>query len=573
MSHSGGYDRGPPNDQHVNMTTNTNHGHDRGSRGGFGAREGNGRFDDKSINNQSNDRESTPTVSGSNFRKRRYLKDATVKIHDIDNVQIGAMAVISTAEDICGKNTVLAVVPDKDLKNSYEITMDGIQNAWKLTNGFKIGEKEYECTLAASASVIVSFMYIPAYIEDEDLLRKLREKNIEILSPVYRKTYQLTQVANGTRCVRVKFPPGIRSLAWSMAFETSYGRRYFKVVHDNQIKVCSGCYSPGHIYRECPEFRCLGCGEQGHGKRDCKASMCGRCRLLPLLCKCEKNRERRNDNMDNDKDDLPETQTQTVSEGRSSDVDRCEKEKNSECRNDNMENDEKDPRDTHTQTVFEGRSSDAGRGERAENLDDEIDDNDEMGETENEEDDKTEESEEDMFSCNDCKPNKCNCVCGYCQKWMRECICDELHARRAFKRKMEHTIEEQGIQNEVQTDNINETDGTTGVVVESGTGGVDVESDTRGVGVAIDELVTEPSTYHDTKDEDTNGSVDMDRSDGGTNDEVTPVCDKGITNGSENEVDSEESVNCKKKRKKSKKNNKNKNKEGKSRSRSPHRKN
>jgi len=42
------------------------------------------------------------------------------------------------------------------------------------------------------------------------------------------------------------------------------------VIHDRQVKVCRMCIQPGHILRECPDFKCRKCGTQGHYARECE---------------------------------------------------------------------------------------------------------------------------------------------------------------------------------------------------------------------------------------------------------------------------------------------------------------
>ncbi|KAK2814282.1 hypothetical protein Q5P01_000645 [Channa striata] len=44
---------------------------------------------------------------------------------------------------------------------------------------------------------------------------------------------------------------------------TATGAEYFRVVHNNQIKVCRICLQLGHVVRDCPEFTCFKCDKQG----------------------------------------------------------------------------------------------------------------------------------------------------------------------------------------------------------------------------------------------------------------------------------------------------------------------
>ncbi|VDI45707.1 Hypothetical predicted protein [Mytilus galloprovincialis] len=239
--------------------------------------------------------ERTKDVSGGQKKSLRYVhrldrhykKECTLHVHDIPNTSFNAETVIETVEKICGENTVLAVVP-VDNNNGYEITTDSEESAWQLTNGLKIDNENFECTLQFNQIVVVSFIYLPAYIEDQDIIDALEIRNCEIKSSVFRHVHPKTQVADGTRYVHVKFPPTLVSLPWSMKFKTVSGDRYFRVMHDKQKSLCNKCGSPYHKYRKCPQLVCDGCDEQGHKMRECKAPKCETCRSLPSKCWCGK---------------------------------------------------------------------------------------------------------------------------------------------------------------------------------------------------------------------------------------------------------------------------------------------
>lgn len=219
-------------------------------------------------------------------QRRSYKKECTVRVHDIPNRVFTAGLVIEAAERICGQNTVLAVVPSEDQK-SYDVTTDTEENALKLTNGLEIGVKKFGVTFQFNDEIIVSILHLPAYIEDSEILEKLKSRGCEIKSEVYRHVHAQTQVADGTRYVRVKFPPGMISLSWSIRFETGHGPKYFRLVHNNQRALCNKCQSPFHKYRQCPNLICDGCDEQGHKIRECTAERCSRCKNLPMKCWCD----------------------------------------------------------------------------------------------------------------------------------------------------------------------------------------------------------------------------------------------------------------------------------------------
>lgn len=216
---------------------------------------------------------------------KQYSKECTVRINYILTDSVKAISVVKAVEEITGLNSVLAVVKDSD---SYSVTLDSKENTMKLLHGIEINGRDYDCSLVFSSNTVVSFMYIPAFIEDDVIIDKLNEKGIKVVSPVYRRVIPGTQVADGTRFMKCVFPPNVVALPWTMPFKVGKDTKYYKCVHNNQTKVCSGCLSPEHIHRECPYLVCNGCGVQGHVERRCKANKCGHCHELPLKCKCSR---------------------------------------------------------------------------------------------------------------------------------------------------------------------------------------------------------------------------------------------------------------------------------------------
>ncbi|XP_060065449.1 uncharacterized protein LOC132545779 [Ylistrum balloti] len=65
-----------------------------------------------------------------------------------------------------------------------------------------------------------------------------------------------------------------------------FGKEYHRVIHDNQLKVCSLCYSDQHLFKDCPQFVCFTCGGQGHFRKTCKTQPCTRCGEVRYACDC-----------------------------------------------------------------------------------------------------------------------------------------------------------------------------------------------------------------------------------------------------------------------------------------------
>lgn len=110
---------------------------------------------------------------------------------------------------------------------------------------------------------------MPPYISDAEIRQKLSTWGVKAISPIKRRKWPGTDVADGTRFCKVQFTELVQSLPYSTKFETLDGGEYFRVIHDRQVKVCRLCIQPGHIVRECPDFTCYKCKRQGHYAREC----------------------------------------------------------------------------------------------------------------------------------------------------------------------------------------------------------------------------------------------------------------------------------------------------------------
>lgn len=214
--------------------------------------------------------------------KRHYLKDNTVVVNVLDNNKVKASKLIDAIAVVCGVGSIFACVPK--FGNIYEVTLDCRAGTNMLFDGIEIEGRKYECHDATQKFILVSFLHLAAYISDDDIVEKLESLGVELVSPIKRRYYRGTDIADGTRYVRVKLPPKLKSLPYSMKF----GNEYYRVIHDHQLKVCSLCYSEEHLFRDCPQFKCFKCGGQGHFKRTCKTQPCPRCGEIKVECDCSR---------------------------------------------------------------------------------------------------------------------------------------------------------------------------------------------------------------------------------------------------------------------------------------------
>lgn len=219
-----------------------------------------------------------------NERRRNYSKEATL-IVDLEGVQEGkAEDIIKMATEKIGGGNILSVRPR--LGKEYEMTLRNEDLCDILLDGITIKGKDCEVRKLQTREFVVSFMHLPAYLEDKDIINKLEVWGVRPTSQIKRRVYPGTEVEDGTRFVRVKFPDQVVSLPYSAKFETAEGAQFFRIIHDRQVKTCRLCMNPGHILRDCPDFKCYKCEEQGHFARDCNAVMCPDCHKALAKCEC-----------------------------------------------------------------------------------------------------------------------------------------------------------------------------------------------------------------------------------------------------------------------------------------------
>lgn len=248
---------------------------------------------------------------------RCFGKEATITIKVVDNHTITAGDIIGCIEDAIVKGCVYACIPRA--ADGYEVTVSNKAIAERLAQGVKCGEKTFQCNLLVSDTVVVSFLHLPAYILDEEIEEKLQKIGIKILSPIQRRYYKGTNVADGTRIVKVKFPKNIPSLSYLMKFDTVFGSQLFRVIHNDQAKVCALCYSQDHLMIDCEQYTCYKCEGRGHMKKQCTATKCVNCGLFPKRCQCSEDDEDESDDFD-DEDEESEYEDEKIVIDKTQDV-------------------------------------------------------------------------------------------------------------------------------------------------------------------------------------------------------------------------------------------------------------
>ncbi|KAM4560148.1 uncharacterized protein PAE49_012381 [Odontesthes bonariensis] len=207
--------------------------------------------------NMKNDRES---VKDGGFRK-----ELTVIVELAGPDKVTLMELLRGIKESCG----IVLACRLKAKSTFEITMQDGKGKARLMDGFLLKGVRVMAKEVRSNELVVSFLNLPPYITDEEICEKLATWGVKATSPIKRRKWPGTDVADGTRFCKVQFNDKVQSLPYSTKFETLEGGEYFRVIHDRQVKVCRLCIQPGHILRECPEFKCHKCAKQGHYAREC----------------------------------------------------------------------------------------------------------------------------------------------------------------------------------------------------------------------------------------------------------------------------------------------------------------
>ncbi|CAC5395157.1 unnamed protein product [Mytilus coruscus] len=199
-----------------------------------------------------------------------YSKEQTVRVNVGSTKLISPEPVIDEIEKKCGVGSVLACVPKND--TGYEVVMRERRNVGEIS-GDSISIQGKSCSVNELISVfrIVSIFSMSMYVTDEEIIDRFDRMGVEIVTDIRkRKMSTRSNVYDDTRVFKVKLPPTLASIPYSMKFTVSgKDTAYYRVIHNDQVKVCSGCYSAEHLYRDCPEFKCFKCGQQGHISKNC----------------------------------------------------------------------------------------------------------------------------------------------------------------------------------------------------------------------------------------------------------------------------------------------------------------
>jgi len=229
---------------------------------------------------------SPPTLSSGapheKIKNRRYKKEHSLYIDVGDNKVVYASTIIEAISESCGESELFACVPKSG--NLYMITMRDKDMRDLLLDGIKCKGKTYNTIPVVKDTVNVSIMGVDPCIEDFEIADAIENMDATVLGEVRRLVYPGTNVENGNRLCSVRLPKERNSLPYLLRVPNGNVFDSYRIIHDDQKKLCNKCYSPSHLFKDCPKFTCFKCQAQGHFKSQCMATWCHDC--FSYQCKC-----------------------------------------------------------------------------------------------------------------------------------------------------------------------------------------------------------------------------------------------------------------------------------------------
>ena len=141
--------------------------------------------------------------------------------------------------------------------NEYLVEMTIASNAQELIeNGFDTGPHHIRCHPPHGYYLNVSIMGLKAYISDEKVYEKQShygEIKGEIIRLKYKAHHELAGLENGNRLLRMVLTTP------SIPYSLQIGGDWCRIIHNNQLLICSNCNEIGYSRKNCRI-----CNQLGH---------------------------------------------------------------------------------------------------------------------------------------------------------------------------------------------------------------------------------------------------------------------------------------------------------------------
>jgi len=140
--------------------------------------------------------------------ERSYGKELTVLVEIEGEDRITMMELLKSAKEECGGVVGCRYKSPKE----YELTMEDARAKEKILDGLKIKNSRVMVKEVDCMEVVVSFLGLPVYIQDEEILNKLKEWGVTVVSKIKRRVWPGTDIVDGTRFLKVKFSNVVKAL-------------------------------------------------------------------------------------------------------------------------------------------------------------------------------------------------------------------------------------------------------------------------------------------------------------------------------------------------------------------------
>ena len=185
-------------------------------------------------------------------------KAKTLTFHVPPGTNLGNVKTALEQENADNKITVFQEIGT----NEYLIEMTDASNAQELIqNGFDTGPHHISCHPPHGYYFNVSIMGLKAYISDAEVYEKLQnygEIKGNIIRLKYKANHELAGLENGNRLLRMVLTSP------SIPYSLQIGGEWCRVIHNNQLLICSNCNDIGHSRKNCPQIECRICHALGH---------------------------------------------------------------------------------------------------------------------------------------------------------------------------------------------------------------------------------------------------------------------------------------------------------------------
>ncbi len=128
-------------------------------------------------------------------KRLNYEKRLTVLVEIVGEDRITMMQLLKKVREECG------VVISCRYKNprEYELTMNEEKGKVKILDGLKIKNSRIMAKEISNNEMVVSFLNLPTYIQDKEIIGKLTDWRVTAVSTIKRRMWPGTDIADGTR--------------------------------------------------------------------------------------------------------------------------------------------------------------------------------------------------------------------------------------------------------------------------------------------------------------------------------------------------------------------------------------